>query len=215
MVGSMGKILAVLSGLLVLPVAFGASFGAHANAPAQSDSGIAEEVHARFNPRSGQTHVTGRAPLEQCFFLTLPQEWQTTTGGLKTRLKSTSSEVELTVNLRSSHELRGLPQGDLASRDAALLQQDYENLLGRPAQAVSVTSLTPQATRWSATWIDANLPSGPMTVETFIVPLSEHWVLELSFTNVIAKEEHEALVRSLLDGLELGRGGGCGDRLAF
>jgi len=212
----MGKFLAVLSGFTALSTVLFSSVDAYAaKDPARSASGAVEEVHAQFDPRSGQTRVMGRASSEQCFLLTLPQEWQAAAGGLETRLKSTSSDAELKVNLRSSHELRGLPQRDIASRDAALLQQDYESLLGRPAQSVSLASLTPEATRWSATWVDANLPSGPMTVETFIVPLSQDWVLELSFTQVTAKEEYELLVRSLLAGLELRRGSGCGNRLAF
>lgn len=211
----MGKFLAVLSGFAALSVALCAPFDAHAaKAPAPFHAG-AEEVHAQFDPGSRQTYVTGRTSSGQCFSLTLPQEWQAATGGLETRLKSTSSGAELTVNLRSSHELRGLPQRDLASRDAALLQQDYESLLGRPAQSVSLASLTPEATRWSATWVDANLPSGPMTVETLIVPLSEDWVLELSLADVPAKEEYETLIRRLLAGLELRQGSGCSNGLAF
>ncbi|WP_243375009.1 hypothetical protein [Microvirga solisilvae] len=210
------KILAALSGVAGLAAMLCASVPSHAtNVLARTAAGFDEGVHARFDSRSGQTHVTGRTSSDQCFFLTLPQEWRAAMAGMETRLKSASSETELTVNLRSSRELRGMPQADLASRDAALLQQDYENLLGRPAQSVSLASLTSQATRWSATWIDANLPSGPMTIETFIVPLSDYGVLELSFTNVAAKEEYEDLVRGLLAGLELRHGGGCWDRVAF
>lgn len=212
----MGKSFAALSGMLALAAALCVSHQALATKiSTQSGAGFSEDVQAQFDPRSGQTNIVGRASSGQCFFLSLPQEWHAVAGGMETRLKSTASAAELTVNLRSSQELRGLPQSDLASRDAALLQQDFENLLGRPAQSVSLASLTAQTTRWSATWIDASLPSGPMTVETFIVPMPEGWVLELSFANVAAKDEYEALVRSLLSGLELRQGGGCWDRLAF
>jgi hypothetical protein len=212
----MRKSVAVLFGIATLAVVLGTIPQAQAvKIPASSVSDFTEDIQARFDPQSRQTQITGRISAEPCFFLSLPQEWHAISGGIETRLKSASSEAELTVNLRSSRELRGLPQADLASRDAARLQQDYESLLGRPAQSISLASLTAQATRWSATWIDANLPSGPMTVEAFIVPLSGDWVLELSFGNVAAKEEYETLVRSLLAGLELRQGGGCGDRLVF
>lgn len=211
----MRKVCAALSGMTLLAAVLGTSSHVQAtNVPPDASAGFAGDVHARFNPQIRQTHVAGRAS-EQCFSLTLPEEWKAATLGNETRLTSASSEAELSVNLRSARELRGLPQADLASRDAALLQQDYENLLGRPAQSVVLAFMTEQATRWSATWVDANLPSGPMTVETLIVPLSEDWVLELSLSNVSEKSEYEALVRSLLTGLELRQGGSCWERQVF
>jgi len=83
--------------------------------------------------------------------------------------------------------------------DAAALQQDYEGLLGRPAQSISL-STDAGATRWSATWVDANLPmaSHAMTVEALIVPLSNAWVLELSLSGVETREAYDALAARLL-----------------
>jgi len=168
-------------------------------------------VQVRFDARVGQTRVLGPAAHEACFALSLPQEWRSQTGGLDTRLKAVFSNAELEVSMRPAHELRGLPQPDLASRDAALLQRDYENLLGRPAQSISLASLSTGATRWSATWIDAHLPSGAqgMTVETLIVPLSSDWVLELSLTNVEEKGQYETLMKAILTSLKVQRGPAC------
>ena len=61
------------------------------------------------------------------------------------------------------------------------------------------------ATRWSATWIDANLPeaSHGMTVETLIVPLSGDWVLELSLSGIETREAYDALARHLLARLKV------------
>ena len=103
-----------------------------------------------------------------------------------------------------------MPQPDLASRDAAFLQKDYEELLGRPAQSVSLSS-TGRRARWSATWIDANLPSASqsMTVETLIVPLSGEWVLELSLTGIEFREASDALAEQLLARLKLHGGALC------
>ncbi|MPR07156.1 hypothetical protein [Microvirga tunisiensis] len=97
-----------------------------------------------------------------------------------------------------------MPQSDLATRDAAVLQQDYEQLLGRPAQSVSLSS-DAGATRWSATWIDASLPSAShaMTVETLIVPLSSEWVLELSLSGVDTQEAYNGLAGHLLARLKV------------
>lgn len=176
---------------------------------------VPAEIQVRFDPKSGQTRVAGSVASNQCFAFALPQEWRSTTGGLDTRLRSAVSDAELQVSLRSTHELRGLPQPDLTSRDAALLQQDYETLLGRPAQSVSLASLSPGASRWSATWIDANLPGGPMTVEAFIVPLSEDWVLELSLSGLGAEADYNLLSRSLLTGLRVHQGMPCTGRAAL
>ncbi|MGO4386699.1 hypothetical protein AB4Y85_04110 [Microvirga sp. 2YAF29] len=195
--------LAVLLGLSPMALA--------ANASPNSSDPLQESVQVRFDARMGQTRVVGPAAPESCFALSLPQEWRSQTGGLDTRLKAVFSDAELEVSLRSTHELRGLPQPDLVSRDAALLQQDYESLLGRPAQSVSLASLSTGATRWSATWVDHHLPSGPqgMTVETLIVPLSSDWVLELSLTNVTEKSRYEALMKAMLTSLKVQRGPAC------
>ncbi len=195
--------IAALLGLALMAQAADAS-------PNDSDP-LQESVQVRFDARVGQTRVVGPAAPKACFALSLPQELRSQTGGLDTRLKAAFSDAELEVSLRSAYELRGLPQSDLASRDAALLQQDYENLLGRPAQSVSLVSLSTGATRWSATWVDQHLPSGPqgMTIETLIVPLSSDWVLELSLTNVAEKARYEALMKAMLTSLKVQRGPTC------
>jgi hypothetical protein len=170
-----------------------------------------ETVQARFDPAVQETIVASRVTPSLCFVLSLPQEWRSNTSGDKTSFKAASFEAELEVSLRSAHELQNLPQPDLASRDAAFLQQDYEGLLGRPAQSVSLTSPTPGATRWSATWIDANLPSASraMTVEALIVPLSNEWVLELSLTDLETREAYNALIQKVLAGLKVRGGAAC------
>lgn len=174
-----------------------------------------EAVQVRYEPRIRQTRIAARPASDLCLSLALPLEWRATSGGMETRLTSVLSGAELAVSLRASRELRGLPQPDMASRDAALLQQDYENLLGRPAQSVSLLPVSAGTSRWSATWIDAHLPTGPLTVEAFIVPLSEDWVLELSLSNTEAADEYDSLVRSLLTGLSVRRGEGCGAETSF
>jgi hypothetical protein len=157
-------------------------------------------VQAWFDPSTRQTWVTGRAGADLCFSLALPDEWRLSAQGLEAVL----SDVELALSLRSAQELRDMPQPDLASRDAAVLQRDYEELLGRPAQSVSLSS-NAGATRWSATWVDANLPtaSHAMTVETLIMPLSAEWVLELSLSGVETQEAYDALTQRLLSRLKV------------
>jgi hypothetical protein len=159
-----------------------------------------EPVQVRFDPLIRQTSVMGAVPSGLCFSFSLPEEWRSTARGLK----SARSDVEIGIGLRSAGELRDMPQPDLASRDAAFLQKDYEELLGRPAQSVSLSSHG-KAARWSATWIDANLPSASqsMTVETLIVPLSGEWVLELSLSGIETQAAHDMLAQRLLTRLQV------------
>jgi len=184
---------AILAGLAI------ASAAQAANGPLDT-AGMDGSVQARFDPVTRQTWIRGHASPDLCFSLSLPDEWQRTEDGIK----AVRSNEGLSVNLRSSRELRDLPQPDLVSRDAAALQQDYEALLGRPAQSVSLSS-DEGATRWSATWIDANLPeaSHGMTVETLIVPLSGDWVLELSLSGIETRGAYDALARHLLARLKV------------
>ena len=181
-------------GAIVLAGLAGASL-AHASSDPLDASVPNQAIEARFDAAAQQTLVTGKAAPDLCFSLSLPEEWRRTEEGLK----AVRSDASLALGLRSAEELSALPQPDLASRDAAALQQDYEDLLGRPAQSVS-QSTDAGATRWSATWVDANLPmaSHAMTVETLIVPLSNAWVLELSLSGVETREAYDALAARVL-----------------
>jgi len=181
-------------GAIVLAGLAGASL-AHASSDPLDATVPDQAIEARFNAAAQQTLVTGRAAPDLCFSLSLPEEWRRTEEGLK----AVRSDASLALGLRSAEELSALPQPDLAGRDAAALQQDYEDLLGRPAQSISL-STDAGATRWSATWVDANLPmaSHAMTVETLIVPLSNAWVLELSLSGVETREAYDALAARLL-----------------
>jgi hypothetical protein len=160
-----------------------------------------------------ETVIASRVTPRLCFALSLPEEWRQNTGSGETSVTAVSSSAEIDVNLRSARELQHQPQSDLAHRDAGFLQQDYENLLGRPAQSVSISSPAPGATRWSATWIDQNLPtnSHAITIEALIVPLSDEWVLEMSLGGIETPEAHEALIQNVLTGLKVRVGAACRD----
>ncbi len=187
------------SGAALLALLSAAPVAQAANGSPGSDL-VSEAVQARFDPLTQQTRVAGKVAPDLCFSLLLPDEWRQTEAGLK----AVSSPVELDVSLRSARELRDMPQPDLASRDAAFLQRDYEELLGRPAQSVSLSS-DAGATRWSATWIDANLPtaSHAMTIEALIVPLSNEWVLELSLSGAETQGAYNAIAQRLLANLKV------------
>ncbi|MBF9233811.1 hypothetical protein [Microvirga alba] len=170
-----------------------------------------EATQAKFDPVLRETYVASRVTPNLCFSLALPREWRVAVDDLKTSLNAVFSTAELDMNLRSARDLQSLPQSDLARRDAALLQRDYEGIFGRPAQSVSLASPAPGVVRWSATWIDANLPgtSHAMTIEIVLVPLSRDWMLEFSLNNVETREAYDALVRQVLSGLRVQGGAEC------
>lgn len=181
---------------LAMPLAWFVPAAVQAGIPA----GVRETAQANFDTALRQTYVSGRIAPNLCLSLTLPQEWRLREDREKIRLKATSPVAEIELGLRSARDLQDLPQPDLAGRDAAFLQRDWEGVLGRPAQSVAVESLALGALRWTATWFDARLPaaSQAMTLETFIVPLSREWVLELSPVNVASREAYDDLVRQML-----------------
>jgi len=176
-----------------------ASLGQAANDPLDRIGGTGA-IQPRFDAATHQTQVSGKVASDLCFSFALPEEWRLT----ETGLKAVASKADLSIELRSADELRDMPQPDLAIRDAAALQRDYEEMLGRPAQSVSLSSEA-GATRWSATWIDASLPtaSHAMTIETLIVPLSSEWVLELSLSGVESREAYNALAWRFLARLKV------------
>ncbi|WP_210497399.1 hypothetical protein [Microvirga antarctica] len=150
-----------------------------------------------------ETHVSTQTG-SVCVALALPKEWRggTNDDGQLT-LRASSGEGELEIVLRPVRDLTDWSDADAVKRDAAFLQRDHESLLGRPAQAVNLEAVG-AAARWTATWIDASLPSPShsMTVETYIVPASRDWLVELSVSEIDDRRLHEALVARILSGLQ-------------
>ncbi|MBM6593070.1 hypothetical protein [Microvirga pudoricolor] len=163
-----------------------------------------EPVRARFDPAVNETRLFAQVTPRLCVSMGVPGEWRLGFADGRAALVSVADEAELALAIRSARDLQHLPQSDLPSRDAALLQSDYESMLGRPAQAVSLDMFTSGVMRWTATWIDGQLPtaSRALTVETFIVPLSDEWLVELSLDNVEARDAYQALARQALASLD-------------
>lgn len=168
-------------------------------------------LSVRFEPEADRTHISSWVERNLCLMLTLPQKWRLASGNNARIVLAASDGAELEANLRPARDVRDMPQPDLASRDAALLQRDNEDMFGRPAQAATLSALSSGAKRWTATWIDASFPaaSREVTLDTIIVPLSDDWLLELSLTQVDTPAAYEALVGKLLAGLKLGLADTC------
>jgi hypothetical protein len=165
----------------------------------------------RFDPTTGVTRITGIVARDLCVMLTLPLRWETAddrTAGLR----ETRSGVELALSVRAVDAPTTPLDPDLTSRDAHLLQSEYEDLFGRPAQAVALTRLASGLARWTATWIDANFsnPAHSLTTEAFLVELPQKRVLEMSLSNVGTREAYEDLAQEVLSRLKVSGAGQCG-----
>jgi hypothetical protein len=157
----------------------------------------------RYVPSVGETHIAARLSPNLCVAFSLPQEWRRELEGSGAlRLTAEANDGEIEISARSVRDLIELPQADPVTRDAAFLQRDHETLLGRPAQA-STLEAVPGATRWTATWIDSSLPSPThaLTIETYIVPASREWLLELSISDIDNRQTYDNLVRDVLSNL--------------
>jgi hypothetical protein len=177
--------------------------------------GAQPEIAARFDPASRATHVTVRVP-GACAALDLPLAWTLDESAAPARLEAAQGGPSLEVNLRAARNLPPVqslasregalaPTGDLPRRAAAALQREHEEVMGRPAQSVAFTVLDDGAWRFTATWLDANLPA-PVTEDTVFVPLSADWVLELTLDDTDSRGMHEMLWGEVMERVRVG---GC------
>jgi hypothetical protein len=166
-------------------------------------------TEAQFDPLAGETQVQERVSANRCVSFRLGREWNLSRSADATLLQAAGSEEDLEIRIRSRAELERFPQGDMAGREAAALQHTYETLVGKPAQAIHYdpTGL-PSVSRWSATWIDANIAGArhSMTIETFVVDLEED-ALELTLTG--SGEAYNGQVAHLLASLRVTSGAEC------
>ncbi len=125
---------AILLGLLCLPTGLAAS--------ALPDSAANDVPVIIYRPAFGETQITARLNPGLCVAFSVPDEWRrddAAAGGL--RLVSSTGEGEIEIASRSIRDLNDLPQGNVSARDAALLQRDHEEILGRKAQASAVETM--------------------------------------------------------------------------
>lgn len=196
--------MAALIGALCIPTSLSAA--------SVADQMPMEVSTIHYLPATNETHVTARLDPALCVALSLPQQWRregAEDGSL--RLAASGGAGEIEVGWRAVRDLAGLPQGNAGSKDAELLQRDHEGLLGRKANASTVQTLG-DATRWTATWIDTSLPapSHSLTVETYIVPASREWLLELSISDINDRSLYEDLVRQVLSNVRTASSAQCG-----
>lgn len=186
-----------------------------AQAGAQSPAGQEPQgaVLVRFDETLQETRVSAKIAPGSCLSLTLPKEWRLGASADRLRLEAASLNAAIEIAVRSARDLKDLPQPNLADRDAAFLQRTWEAALGRPAQSVSVAFPMPGTLRWTATWFDARFPapSQSMTIDTFIIPLTQDWVIELFPTDIVSPEAYEPLTRQVIAGLKTSATAQCED----
>jgi hypothetical protein len=167
---------------------------------------------ARYDPQQGETLVQGKVAPGTCLSFKLRDEWSISAGDGGAHVLTGRSGAAVELRVRQAEELGGLPQHHLAERDAAILQRTYEDMIGKPVQAVAHASTAYRGvSRWSATWIDGNLDSSghALTIEAFIVETGPASVMEMSLTGFGSPETYEAEVGRMLGSLNLTDGRDC------
>jgi hypothetical protein len=174
------------------------------------------QVAAAFDPVRHETLVRSEVAAGSCVMFRLPDEWRLSQGDQGDFSLAAASGAEIVLRLRSAADLKGLPHPDQAGRNAAALQQEYEEVVGKPVQAVSHEPTGhPGVTRWSATWIDANLahPGHSLTVETLIVAAADESTLEMTFSGNWGPDLVRFEVSRLLPSLRVISGSDCRQRI--
>ena len=210
-----GLLLAPVLGLSLLAGAAQAGVSTERAARARPASAT-PQVSAIVNPATQETRVFAEAG-GTCVSLALPQAWalESDAGAPGAVRLSAADGPVLDLNVRSARGLPPVPT--LASRDGLLptdaqdlprraafaLQREQEGLMGRPAQSVTLTPLAPGSFRWTATWLDPNLPGG-LTLDTVLLTLSPEWVLEVTLTDAEDPDVHEAVMGEVLGRVKVG-----------
>jgi hypothetical protein len=158
---------------------------------------------AQSDPSAHETRVRGRLAAGLCISLQLPENWTLSTDRGRAHLLDATSGAEFEIDARTTGEPREFQEADPAGREAAALQKQYEEIIGKPAQAV-LHEPTNYAgvSHWSATWIDANFAaeSHAHVIETFIV-VDHKSVIDVTLVNVGTREAYDRHVLLMLSSL--------------
>ncbi|WP_046866010.1 hypothetical protein [Microvirga massiliensis] len=160
---------------------------------------------AQSDPSAHERSVRGRLAAGLCISLRLPENWTLSTDRGRAHLLDAKSGAEFEIDARSTVEPRDSQEADLSGREAAALQKQYEEIIGKPAQAVlhEPTNYV-GVSHWSATWIDANFAaeSHSHVIETFIV-VDHKSVVDVTLVNVGAREAYDRHVSRMLSSLRI------------
>jgi hypothetical protein len=171
------------------------------------------ELLTFFDAAKHETHVLGNLSGRSCIVFRLRNGWRRSEADDVSVSLTQETGARIDVRFRSLGEPTGRRSIERPNSAAAALLLEYEELLGKPVQAVSFRRTGyAGVSRWSATWVDANLasPSHSFTVESLIVSLSGGSTLELTFPGDWNASALEPEVAHLLSTLHVVRGKGCG-----
>lgn len=161
-------------------------------------------IHALYDPVRQSTRVQARLETGECLSFRVPLAWAIVEPGLHEATLRMEGGVEIGLEVKRAKGRAA----DLASGEALRLQRAYEALLGSPAQSVSLDPIGAGAARFTATWIDASLPtpSRSLTLETYLFPMETGLVLELTPSNLGERATREALAREIAASAKASRG---------
>jgi hypothetical protein len=134
-----------------------------------------------------------------CISVRLMGQWTVEHDGEWLRAIDVEDEAELQIIVLNDADLAPGPE-TLTERASASLQDEYERLLGKPAQVVTLERVpASSATRWTATWVDSNFASEDreLSLEAFIFEPVANRVVEMTVSG--GSERRGTIVQRALE----------------
>jgi hypothetical protein len=138
-----------------------------------------------------------------CISVRLTGRWTVERDGQRLYAIAVEDQADIQIIVLSDADLAPGPE-TLTQRAASSLQNDYERLLGKPAQVVTLERVpASSATRWTATWLDSNFLSEgrDLSLEAFIFEPVPNRVVEMTVSG--ARERRSTILQRALETLTI------------
>jgi hypothetical protein len=138
-----------------------------------------------------------------CISVRLMGQWTVERDGQRLHAIHVEDGADIQMIVLTDTDLAPSPE-TLTQRAASSLQDEYERLLGKPAQVVTLERVpTSPATRWTATWVDSNFPNEDrdLSLEVFIFEPLPNRVVEMTVSG--GSERRDTIVQGALETLTI------------
>ena len=184
--------MAALIGALCIPTSLSAT--------SVADQMPTEASTIHYLPATNETHVTARLDPALCVALSLPQQWRRE--GAEELDRSVSPHPEglekSKSRWRAVRDLAELPQGNVGSKTLSCSSGTIEDFLAARRMPARSDARRCHPLDRDMDRYRLPAPSHSLTVETYIVPASREWLLELSISDIDDRSLYEDLVRQVL-----------------
>jgi len=161
------------------------------------------EAQRRDEPDENTTIIRSALGGELCISVRLTGQWTVVRDGKRLYAIAVEDQADIQIMVLSDADLALGPE-TLTQRAASSLQDEYERLLGKPAQVVTLEHLpASSATRWTATWVDSNFLSEDrdLSLEAFIFEPVPNRIVEMTVSG--ASERRSTIVQRALETLTI------------